>query len=304
MSNTTFTDNSTIIVAAFMNDVNDVVYEIIGDGVNIPTTAAQARTNLSAAKSGANTDITSLGGLTTALSIAQGGTGGTTQGTARTALGSTTVGDALFIATNAAAALTTLGIAAASDTAAGIVELATPAETSTGTDTTRAVTPAGLAGSSRVVSGTKQNTTSGSTIDFSGIPSWVKKVTLSLSGVSLNGTDNFLVQLGPGAVTTTGYIGTSVSLANTPTIGAAQFSTGFTIIGGGANVVVSGRLEFVLLDSATNTWTCDISCGRSDAAIALCGGGAVPLAGPLAIVRLTVSGANTFDAGMANITYE
>ena len=42
------------------------------------TTASGARTNLVAAKSGANSDITSLTGLTTALSEAQGGTGTTT----------------------------------------------------------------------------------------------------------------------------------------------------------------------------------------------------------------------------------
>src|SRR5690606_15437811 len=40
--------------------------------------ATDARTNLGAAASGANGDITSLSGLTTALSIAQGGTGATT----------------------------------------------------------------------------------------------------------------------------------------------------------------------------------------------------------------------------------
>lgn len=39
------------------------------------TTAANARTNINAAISGANSDITSLSGLTTALSIVQGGTG-------------------------------------------------------------------------------------------------------------------------------------------------------------------------------------------------------------------------------------
>ena len=50
-------------------------------------TAATARSNLSAAASGANSDITSLTGLTTALSVAQGGTGGTTAATARTNLG-------------------------------------------------------------------------------------------------------------------------------------------------------------------------------------------------------------------------
>ncbi len=40
--------------------------------------AATARTNLSAAQSGVNSDITSITGLTTALSVAQGGTGTTT----------------------------------------------------------------------------------------------------------------------------------------------------------------------------------------------------------------------------------
>jgi hypothetical protein len=42
------------------------------------TTASGARTNLTAAKSGANSDITSLTGLTTALTEAQGGNGTTT----------------------------------------------------------------------------------------------------------------------------------------------------------------------------------------------------------------------------------
>lgn len=44
---------------------------------------------------------------------------------------------------DAATARTTLGIVAASETASGIVELATTAEAATGTDTARAVTPAG-----------------------------------------------------------------------------------------------------------------------------------------------------------------
>lgn len=51
-------------------------------------TVATARANLSAAKLGANTDITSLAGLTTPLSVAQGGTSGATAAAARAALGS------------------------------------------------------------------------------------------------------------------------------------------------------------------------------------------------------------------------
>lgn len=82
MSNTTFVNQSTVVEASWLNDVNDTVYEVLGDGTNTPTTKAQARTNLGAsatgdalftavstaaartslgaAASGANTDITSL----------------------------------------------------------------------------------------------------------------------------------------------------------------------------------------------------------------------------------------------------
>lgn len=56
------------------------------DGGTGSTSAAGARTNLSAAKSGANSDITSLSGLTTPLSVAQGGTGAATASGARTNL--------------------------------------------------------------------------------------------------------------------------------------------------------------------------------------------------------------------------
>jgi hypothetical protein len=60
-------------------------------------TAAAARSNLGAAAGGANTDITSLGGLTTPLSPAQGGTG----------LGSFAAGDLLFA--NSGSSLARLG---------------------------------------------------------------------------------------------------------------------------------------------------------------------------------------------------
>lgn len=63
---------------------------------------------LKAAK-GANSDITSLTGLTTAITVAQGGTGATTAVAARTALGVTTVGDAVFTAASAAAARSAIG---------------------------------------------------------------------------------------------------------------------------------------------------------------------------------------------------
>lgn len=66
----------------------------VADGGTGGTTAATARANLSAAQSGANSDITSLSGLTTPLSIAQGGTGANNAATALSNLGGVTAAQA------------------------------------------------------------------------------------------------------------------------------------------------------------------------------------------------------------------
>ena len=66
--------------ADVMNASGDVTITTNGVAVTVPG-------QKSLAKKGANSDITSLSGLTTALSIAQGGTGAKTAADARTALG-------------------------------------------------------------------------------------------------------------------------------------------------------------------------------------------------------------------------
>lgn len=71
-------------IRALMAQVKDLQSGASGDTIPVASggtgsaNATDARTALSAAKSGANSDITSLSGLTTPLSIAQGGTGYTT----------------------------------------------------------------------------------------------------------------------------------------------------------------------------------------------------------------------------------
>lgn len=64
----------------------------IGTALFTAATDASARSTISAAASGANSDITSLTGLTTPLSVAQGGTGATTAGSALTNLGAAASG--------------------------------------------------------------------------------------------------------------------------------------------------------------------------------------------------------------------
>jgi hypothetical protein len=85
MASTTFIPQVTLIESTWLNDVNTSVYTTVP--ANLATlTASIAAVNAAKANKGANSDITSISGLTTALSIAQGGTGATTATAARTSL--------------------------------------------------------------------------------------------------------------------------------------------------------------------------------------------------------------------------
>jgi hypothetical protein len=152
-----------------------------------------------------------------------------------------------------------------------------------------------------LVSGTAVASTSGTSIDFTGIPSWVKRITVMLNGVSLSGTSLVQVQLGDsGGVETTSYLGQSWQ-ANTsnPTL-----STGFTLgTSSSAASNVYGTLTLNLLSS--NSWVGHGVFGRSGAVDTVLIGGSKTLSDILDRVRITtVNGTDTFDAGSINILYE
>lgn len=150
-------------------------------------------------------------------------------------------------------------------------------------------------------SGTAQNSTSGTSIDFTGLPSGVKRVTVMFNGVSTNGSSNIQIQIGAGSVTTSGYLH---SFANTSSIVATtNFTSGFGISIGDPAAVRHGIITLTLLGS--NIWTCSMVIGRSDAAAGGNGAGSISLGGTLDRVRITtVNGTDTFDAGSINILYE
>jgi hypothetical protein len=157
-----------------------------------------------------------------------------------------------------------------------------------------------------IVRATVQNTTSGTNVDFTGIPSWAKRITLMLSGVSTSGTNNWLIQIGTSSgVESSGYLGVGAYLGATPS--GTNYTTGFGLFITGATHVMHGTIVLTLLSATANTWTCSGSLGGTGAAAGYIysTAGAKSLTGTLDRVRLTtVGGTDTFDAGSVNIMYE
>ena len=373
----------------------------IASGGTAATTAAGARTALGAAASGAlassgitgaaasgaNSDITSLTGLTTPLSASQGGTG-TTTGVTQIQSISASVGSSALTISASALSLDFRSTAAGSGTVTkvtgtpanlvipsgatlgttngqlsrliplcmnngGVLELAVVnaasglvldetgfisttaissssnssstiysttarsnlpyrvlgyAESTQTTAGTWAAAMSAIQGAggkeiitSRITTNATVATTSGTSIDVTGIPPWVKRITLAFKGVSTNGTSRPLVQIGSGSVTTSGYA--SAGTRTTGGAGSTYTSTAGFVIGQDlAAETFSGFMT--LLNAGAYLWIESHACSAT-AGVLLSGGGDVTLSGTLDRIRLTtVGGVDTFDAGSMTITWE
>jgi hypothetical protein len=156
--------------------------------------------------------------------------------------------------------------------------------------------------SSVITSSTAVASTSGTSIDFTALPSWIKRITIMFQGVSLSSTANVLVQLGTGSTTftTTGYLSTS----NGAQGGGNSINTstaGFVIIDTSAAAVISGHM--VITNITGNNWVSS-HVAKRDTALIMSGAGDVSLGAVLTAVRITSTSTDTFDAGSINIFYE
>jgi len=177
---------------------------------------------------------------------------------------------------------------------------------STSNLTNASVTPTKL--SQPFTSGTAVASTSGTSIDFTGIPSWVKRITVMYKGVSTNGTNPIIIQLGTGGTptyTVTGYLGTCSSTGGSA-VSSSNMSTGYTVKNTqAASSIFHGNTTINLLDLATNTWSANGTVGQSNDTTSYSCGGSIALAAALTAIRITsVGNTNTFSAGLINILYE
>jgi hypothetical protein len=149
--------------------------------------------------------------------------------------------------------------------------------------------------------------TNNTSIEFTGIPTWARRLTVMLNGVSTNGTSAIQVQLGTGAgptFVTSGYLG--ASMAVTTSLGAAgeQNGNGFRVCTGvTAASIIHGSI--IISNLTGNTWSLSSVLGQSDLIRVSWAGGSTALAAALTALRVTtVLGADFFDAGSINLLWE
>jgi hypothetical protein len=251
---------------------------------------------------------------------------GTTTGTALVSTGDTT--GALVLQTNGGTTAVTIGTnqvvtlaqplpvasggtgGSSTPTAGGVVY---------GTGTAQAVSAAGTAGqylqsngasaptwaavSAGFTLGTPVATTSGTAIDFTGIPAGTKQIVVIFKNVSTNGSSQKVISIGDsGGIETSGYTCVSKKIDST-TITSGNSTRGYVIQSTLSSDELFGSVFLVLENSTTNSWTAGGNLGASND-ISVSVQGIKSLSAVLDRVRITTQGeTDTFDAGEINIAY-
>ena len=189
----------------------------------------------------------------------------------------------------------------------GAITVAAPAVAGTNTITLPAVTgTAVVAGQNSAITAATAQTASGSSVDFTGIPSWVKRITVTLDGISFAAAGVARIRLGTSSgLETTGYTGVVFNYTTTPTISTSALSSSpegmFAVAGSAAATTVSGVITIV--NSEGNKWISTGQVNRVGDSTQAIGNGAITL--PSTLDRLSlVATTSTFDAGTINILYE
>ena len=148
---------------------------------------------------------------------------------------------------------------------------------------------------------------SGTSVDFTGIPSWVKRITVLLNGVSFNAATYIRVQIGDaGGIELTDYLGAGVVTSSGGT-GADNFIAGFELYDSNPSAAYAwhGVMTISRFSNATNTWMVNGAASPSTAARQSICSGSKTLSATLDRLRITsANGTATFDAGTINILWE
>jgi len=150
---------------------------------------------------------------------------------------------------------------------------------------------------------TAKASTSGTSIDFTSIPSWVRRITVMFSVCSSSGTSAWQIQLGDaGGFETTGYSSGAAAVGTSSAAGSAS-TTGLMLQQANSAAATYSGLA-IITNITGNNWVCSSTLGTGSNGGNF-SGGTKTLSDALTQIRITtVNGTDTFDAGTINIIYE
>jgi hypothetical protein len=338
MPSTTFVNNQTVIYADWLNDVNSITYNILGNGTTIPATKTAAMTNLGAlnkdnnlsdlssvvsarsnlglgtaattaatsyAQSGACTNITSITGLSTPLSTGQGGTGLSTFTANRafySSTSSTIVNGTLPVAAGGTGVNTLTSGSLLVGNGTGAVTGVSP---STAGNILKSTGSGWLSSTLETIVSKAYNWNGVSTNTFLDvtIPAGATTIEVMFVSISLNATDNILIQFLDGASpVNAGYVTASSQI--TTVVASSNYTTGFGIRGNSITSQYSGIVTLKRLNSTTwvgsGTWAADSAVTGTVAGVSL----STPSSPSGIRLTTTSSGGTTIiDAGTLYVAY-
>lgn len=140
--------------------------------------------------------------------------------------------------------------------------------------------------------GTLRSTASGTVVEWTDLPPNVVVMRLLIDRVSLNGSDNLILQLGTASnYEQSGY----ASYSKHATFNAVNSTAGLIIDIGNPSEIETGQMDISSITG--NEWIASHGVGY------VLGRGRKSLAGTLTRVRLKPTGSNSFDGGQANLLW-
>lgn len=155
---------------------------------------------------------------------------------------------------------------------------------------------------SAVAAGTSVVTTSGTAVDFTGIPSWVKQIMVLFDLVSTTGTSPVEIRLG-----SSGGFGSTTYNSSCQNSGSGAFSTTGLIIDSNNGATQSRAGAVIISNINSNTWVSNgsMALNAGTGTNTNANGGRANLSAVLTQLRITTQGgSDTFDVGRVNIMYQ
>lgn len=206
----------------------------------------------------------------------------------------------------AVAGTNTITLPAVTDTMVGLAATQTLTNKTLTSPTLTSPTMSGavvstMASSVITIYGTSQ-TASGSAVNFTGIPSWVKRITVQINGLSYAAAGQGILRIGSSAtLVTTGYTSNCV-VSNSTAVSTSAQTDGFGQLNTSAAATTINGV-YILTSMGSNTWNFCSQVFRTTDNTGVTGTGFIALAGALDVLSL-VATSSTFDAGTINILYE